>query len=188
MIAQAMPNELISMAQTGEDALDQAVHDHARLVYRIAYSVLRNHHDAEDAAQETFVKVYRHRQKLAGILDTRAWLARIAWRVAVDRRRNVQAIAADEIGEAVEQIRSQTASAEEIVLSTQIGGLLENLIAALPGKLRDPLRLATVEEMSPGDIANVLGVSEAAVRSRLFRARDILRERLTALLEAKHGA
>ncbi len=67
-------------------------------------------------------------------------------------------------------------------------GFLEKLMAGLPGKLRDPLTLSTVEEMSPADIAEVLGINEAAVRSRLFRARRILREKLTVLLEGKHGA
>ncbi len=62
-------------------------------------------------------------------------------------------------------------------------GFVQRLIASLPAKLRDPLTLSTVEEMSPADIAQVLGASEAAVRSRLFRARQILREKLTTLLE-----
>src|SRR5258708_14447008 len=50
-----------------EDALEAAVREHARLVYRIAYSVLRNHHDAEDATQETFVRVLRYARKLDGV-------------------------------------------------------------------------------------------------------------------------
>jgi DNA-directed RNA polymerase specialized sigma24 family protein len=53
--------------------------------------------------------------------------------------------------------------------------------------LRDPLTLSMVEEMCPADVAEVLGIKETAVRSRLFRARQILREKLTALLDGKHG-
>ncbi len=87
----------------------------------------------------------------------------------------------------VAEIRSSAASADEILLSAEMSRFLGSLIAALPGKLRDPLTLSTVEEMSPADIAEVLGIGEAAVRSRLFRARQILRERLTVLLEGKHG-
>jgi len=67
-------------------------------------------------------------------------------------------------------------------------GVLDSLIAALPSKLRDPLTLSTLEEMSPAQIAEVLGINEAAVRSRLFRARQILRSKLAVLLEGKHGA
>src|SRR5215468_2316955 len=52
------------MTATNEDALEAAVREHTRLVYRIAYSVSRNHHDAEDATQETFMRVLRYRRKL----------------------------------------------------------------------------------------------------------------------------
>jgi RNA polymerase sigma-70 factor (ECF subfamily) len=55
---------------------------------------------------------------------------------------------------------------------------LEKLIAALPVKLREPLILSTIEEMSPREVAGTLGINEAAVRSRVFRARQILKEKL----------
>jgi DNA-directed RNA polymerase specialized sigma24 family protein len=73
------------------------------------------------------------------------------------------------------------------VLGTQLSLLLEPMIAALPAKLRDPLVLSTIEELSPRDIARVLGIGEAAVRSRLFWARQILREKLALRLEGRHG-
>jgi RNA polymerase sigma factor (sigma-70 family) len=56
--------------------------------------------------------------------------------------------------------------------------VLEKLIAALPAKLREPLILSTVEEMSPREVAETLEINEAAVRSRVFRARQILKEKL----------
>ena len=65
---------------------------------------------------------------------------------------------------------------------------VEKLIAALPPKLRDPLTLSTLEEMTPADVAAVLGINQAAVRSRLFRARQILREKLATLMGGEHGA
>jgi Sigma-70 region 2 len=64
---QVIVNAAIPVPQTQEDALEIAVREHARLVYRIAYSVLRNHHDAEGATQETFMRVLRYQRKLAGI-------------------------------------------------------------------------------------------------------------------------
>jgi RNA polymerase sigma-70 factor (ECF subfamily) len=63
---------------------------------------------------------------------------------------------------------------------SQIGGQLERLIAALPEKLRQPLILSAVEEMSTREVAAALGINEASVRSRVFRAREILREKLAA--------
>jgi RNA polymerase sigma-70 factor (ECF subfamily) len=68
-----------------------------------------------------------------------------------------------------------------------MSGHVEKLIAALPAKLRDPLTLSVLEEMSPGEVAEVLGINEAAARSRLFRARQILRERLAKVLEGRYG-
>jgi RNA polymerase sigma-70 factor (ECF subfamily) len=185
---QVMVSEAAAAARADENQLELAVREHARLVYRVAHSVLRNHHDAEDATQETFIRVLRYRSKLADVRDQRTWLARIAWRVAVDRRKRVTEVRLDDSGGVVDQMLSHTAAADEIVLSTEMKGFLEMLIAGLPGKLRDPLTLSTLEEMSPANVAEVLGINEAAVRSRLFRARQILREKLRALLEGKHGA
>jgi RNA polymerase sigma-70 factor, ECF subfamily len=180
---QVIVNPAIPAPQAQEDALEIAVREHARLVYRIAYSVLRNHHDAEDATQETFLRVLRYQRKLAGIREPRTWLARIAWRTAVERRKTVCDVMLDERAE----IASGAVSAEELLVGTETGALLEGLIAALPSKLRDPLTLSTLEEMSPADIAVVLEIGEAAVRSRIFRARRMLKEKLAARLEGKHG-
>jgi len=183
---QAFVSEAVMMAP--EDVLESAVREHARLVYRIAYSVVRNHHDAEDATQETFVRVLRYKKKLEGVRDPKTWLARIAWRVAVERSRKRPeiSISETEAANAVIELRSQLASAEENAVGKEIGELLASLISALPGPLRDALRLSTIEELSPREVAEVLGTSEASVRSRLFRARQILKEKLSAL-EGSYG-
>jgi RNA polymerase sigma-70 factor (ECF subfamily) len=187
MNGQVLVDQAMARTRSDEDELELAVREHARLVYRVAYSVLRNHPDAEDATQEAFVRVVRYGRKLAGVRDPRTWLARIAWRVAIERRRRVAEVSLDDTHQVVRQIRSFAAGADELVLGEERCRFLEKLIAGLPGKLRDPLTLSTLEEMSPADIAEVLSISEAAVRSRLFRARRILREKLTVLLEGKHG-
>jgi RNA polymerase sigma-70 factor, ECF subfamily len=176
-------NPAISVAQAHEDTLELAVREHARLVYRIAYSVLRNHHDAEDASQETFLRVLRYQRKLAGIREPRTWLARIAWRTAVERRRKVSDVMLDESAD----VASGAISAEQVLLESETSALLESLIAALPAKLRDPLILSTIEEMSPADVAAVLDIGEAAVRSRIFRARQALKQKLAARLAGNHG-
>jgi len=178
----------MAMAQAGEDVLEAMVREHARLVFRVAYSVLRNHHDAEDATQETFVRVLRYGRKLGEMRDPKTWLARIAWRVAVDRRKKPPEVSLDDSENAILELSSATASADQFVLGSEMSRLLEALIAALPEQLRDPLTLSTVEEMSPDDIAEVLRIKPAAVRSRMFRGREILREKLSALLEGKYGA
>jgi len=184
----ALARESTLMAWSKEDVLDAAVRNHARMVYRIAYSILRNHHDAEDATQETFVRVMRYRRKLEGVRDPKSWLARIAWRVAVERgkKRPEISLTDSETTEATVQLRSQLTSAEETLLGREMGMLLESLISALPESLRNALRLSTVEELAPIEIAEILEMSESSVRSRLFRARQILREKLMAV-EGKYG-
>jgi len=175
--------EAAALRHTQEGQLELAVREHARLVYRVAFSVLRNHHDAEDATQETFIRVLRYGRKMTGIRDQRTWLARIAWRVAVERRKKTPELQLEDGSETMTQLRSQAVGADEAMLGAEKIVSLQRLIATLPAKLRDPLTLSTVKEMSPKDISQVLGTSEAAVRSRLFRARQILREKLTTLQE-----
>lgn len=167
--------------ETWESALEALVREHSRLVYRIAFSVLRRHHDAEDATQETFMRVLRYRSKLADVREVKTWLARIAWRVAVDRSRlrgRVEEVALENPERPIPEIAAGDHSAEEAVQGTEIGATLEKLIGALPSKLREPLILSTVEEMSPREVAETLEINEAAVRSRVFRARQILKEKL----------
>jgi RNA polymerase sigma-70 factor, ECF subfamily len=184
----ALNQNALLMTATNEDALESAVREHARLVYRIAYSVSRNHHDAEDATQETFMRVLRYRRKLEGVDDPKTWIARIAWRVAVEqaKKRPSVSLSEKEIAYVASQLRSQGKSADEIAASNQMASVLQSLIEALPESLRDAMRLSTIEQLASGEIAEVLGTSEASVRSRLFRARQILKEKLLAM-EGSHG-
>ncbi|MGA3089734.1 MAG: sigma-70 family RNA polymerase sigma factor [Terriglobales bacterium] len=180
MIARsALPGGAIALAQQDEDLLEAAVREHSRLVYRIAYSVLRNPADAEDTTQEVFLRALRCENKMATIHDQKAWLARIAWRAAVERRqRMAQSAAGTE--PAGQSLVSPGQGAERVLLEQERNAVLEQLISALPQALREALVLSTLEEIAPREVAAILGISEAAVRSRSFRARRILRERLLA--------
>jgi RNA polymerase sigma-70 factor (ECF subfamily) len=76
------------------------------------------------------------------------------------------------------ELPSTGAEVERVLLEQERSALLDRLIAALPEQLRDPLVLSTLEEISPREVAAVLGISEAAVRSRAYRARQILKDKL----------
>jgi RNA polymerase sigma-70 factor, ECF subfamily len=167
--------------------LEAIVRQHARLVYRVAYLLLRNHHDAEDATQETFVRVWRHRKRLPEVLDRKAWLARIAWRVALDRRKNPAEIPLADAAEAVFKLYAAGESAERIASDKQMAVLLDQLIATLPAKLRDPILLSLDQELTQAEIGRVLSIPESSVRTRLFRARQILRQKLSSILEGKNA-
>jgi len=143
--------------------------------------VLRRHHEAEDATQETFLRVVRYSARLATVEDPKTWLARIAWRVAVElgrRSARKQETPLDDPEKPVQEIVSPDASADQTIQGTQVGAVLDKLIAALPEKLRAPLILSAIEEMTPREVAAMLDINEAAVRSRVFRARQILKEKL----------
>jgi RNA polymerase sigma-70 factor, ECF subfamily len=177
-----------SQVESNRDTLEALVREHSRLVYRIAYAVLRRHHDAEDATQETFMRVLRYSSKLAAVEDTKTWLARIAWRVAVDRSRQrgrMREIPLEDPEKPIAEVASSDAPADQNVHGAQVSATLERMIAALPEKLRDPLILSTIEEMSPREVAATLGINEGAVRSRVFRARQILREKLAVRIGKK---
>jgi RNA polymerase sigma-70 factor (ECF subfamily) len=169
-----------------DEALEDLVRQHSRLVYRIAYAALRSHHDAEDATQETFLRVLRYSRKLAAVENHKTWLARIAWRVAVDRsqqRGRRQEIPIEDPEKPVAEVPSADAPADQTMHGSQVGALLERLIAALPQKLREPLILSAIEEMAASEVAATLGINEAAVRSRVFRARQILKGKLSERVE-----
>lgn len=188
--AEAILSHAFPTADAAQQEVEAVVREHARLVYRIAYSVLRNHHDAEDAVQETFLRVLRHRHKLAGVTERKAWLGRIAWRIALDRIRKRGTAPAEELTDtaaAVAALRSAGASAEQIASDRQMISLLQRLIAALPADLRAVLTLSTIEELTSTEISALLEIPEASVRQRVFRARQILREKLAALLEGNHA-
>lgn len=186
VLRQAIWTGAFPFADEADETLAAIVREHAAFVFRIAFSVLRNHHDAEDAAQETFLRVYRHRRRLAEIRDLRAWLARIAWRVALDRRPRPREISLEDAAAAVRQLRAAGRAPEELAADRQMTALLEQLIATLPRDLREALTLSTLDELTSAEAAALLGIPEASVRTRAFRARQLLREKFQHLLRGQH--
>jgi RNA polymerase sigma-70 factor (ECF subfamily) len=150
------------------------VRNHSRFLFQVAYAVLRNPHDAEDAVQQLFLKLYRSR-RWGDWENERAFLARAVWRLAVGRSptRSEKSLEGAEIPAVGED-------PEQAAISADRNALVARLIGALPEELRQPLALSTVEEMTSQQIAAVMGIPEATVRGRLMRARQILKEKLAA--------
>lgn len=184
--AQVTWSRAIPMVEEPADDLEVLVREHSALVFRIAYSVLRNPQDAEDAVQETFLRALRYGKRLRQVADARRWLARVAWRVALDRRRRRPETSLEDAAEAVRALRDAGAASDQIAADRQMMALLAGLIAALPSELRQAITLSAVEEMPAAEAAALLEIPEATVRTRVFRARQILKEKLAALLEASH--
>lgn len=157
---------------------------HARRLYHIAYGVLRHHADAEDAVQEALQRAWRYRARGSRIENPAAWLARIVWRTALTRRRRTPTVPLDEI----EPLPASGASVEELTTRREMQQLIETMLQRLPRKLREPLLLSTVEELSNTEIAYVLGISEAAVRGRCLRARRLLQQKCQAAMQPLEGS
>lgn len=175
-------------AAEGDSAVERAAREHSRLVYKVAWAILRNHHDAEDVTQECFLRVLRLRRELEGVRDPKTWLARIAYRVALDRRPRAAQVSLDEEVAApdVAALRAAGAGADELAASSQVQALLGRAISALPPDLRHAVQLSTLEELNSAEISTLLGVPEGTVRTRLMRARGLLREALSPALGARH--
>jgi RNA polymerase sigma-70 factor (ECF subfamily) len=163
-----------------EDAAVSALVDqYAGALYRVAFSVLRNSSDAEDAVQEAFLRVLRHRDTLAEVRDHRVWLIRIVWNIVLDRKRRAKTRPeTDDVSELARVLPSPGLSAEELAAAAQHHAHVLACVDRLPTKEREVLLLSAFEELSSVEIAAVLDITESSVRSRLFRARNLMAELL----------
>src|SRR5436853_6222913 len=148
------------------------------LAYRVARGVLRNTADAEDVAQETLLRAYRRFDRLRDRTRFRAWLVRIAFRLALDRLRSGKRRERRDALWSQPERPPPAASAEDLAASNEFQAYLENALAELPEKLRLVLLLAAMEGCTIDEIAGMLGISTGTVKSRIFYARKQLAEKL----------
>ena len=169
--------ELSSM-ESARSEVDLAVlvETYSALLFRVAHSILRSRAEAEDVVQDAFVRVLEHRRSLSAIRDMRVWLIRIAWNLAIDRRRRVRPEQFDE--SFAESLVGSSVPADEAMDEARRMRSVLREMERLPRAERDVLLLSAIEELGTAEMAEVLGRSESAVRALLFRARTRLRERL----------
>jgi RNA polymerase sigma-70 factor, ECF subfamily len=161
--------------QAEEAALAALVDQYAGALYRVAFSVLRNASDAEDAVQEAFLRVLRHRDQLNDVRDHRVWLIRIVWNIVLDRKRRAKTRPeTDDVAELARVLPSRGLSAEQLASAAQHHAQVLACVEQLPEKEREVLMLSAFDELSSVEIATVLGITESSVRSRLFRARNLM--------------
>jgi RNA polymerase sigma-70 factor (ECF subfamily) len=183
-------SDLLTRARGGDrSAFGALVRLYQRRVYAAALHVTGNHADAEDVAQETFVRAYRGLASFDGRADFFTWLYRIAINTALNRLRSgrrsralADAGAAEvaQLGGKPEDLGTpRYAPDEQAALTQEVRTVLE-AVAALSPTLRVTLLLATVEGLSHKQIAAVLDVPEGTVAWRVNEARRLLRERLGA--------
>lgn len=180
-----------SDAAAPEQRIEALAAQHMRMVFRICWSILRNHHDAEDAVQECFLRVLKFQDRIHEVRNPKTWLARIAWTTALDKRSRKPL---DERSSAKENLLEQdlmeslpdpALPLEQLVAGRELQAILERLIETLPNELREPIELSAVQELNSTEIAEIMKIPAESVRTRLFRARRLLKTKLAVLLEVQ---
>ena len=176
------------LASGHDAALNDLMERHAGPVYQFLFRMLGNEEDANDCAQETFARVYRHRDRYDGGKFT-TWIYTIASNLAKNeyRRRgrhpNVSLEAETEAGGTLADTLAATgAGPVEQVEKGERGAAVRRAVDGLPEDLREAVVLCEWEEMSVADAATVLNTTKKAVESRLYRARQKLRDPLSKWL------
>lgn len=172
-------------------AFEQLVRRHERRVFRVTLAILGNTEDAEEAMQDTFLKAFRHLDQFRREARFTTWLTRIAVNAAIEKRKarkNFVPLGESEYAE--EQFPPKhyepwKSNPEQVFGKQEIHRLVEEAIQALPEIYRTAFVLRDVEGLRAEEAAEALGLTVPAVKSRLLRARLMMRERLAAALEVR---
>lgn len=181
---QVSDEELVSRVLAGESAeFETLMRRNNRRVYRVARAVLHDDAEAEEVAQEAYVRAYQHLDQFQGRASFATWLISIAFHEALarvrKRARQQEIDAMDESSrDSLPELSVRNGSPEQNASTSEIAGLLEVSIDSLPDKYRQVFMLRDVEEMSTADTAACLGISEENVKVRLHRARALMRKQL----------
>jgi RNA polymerase sigma-70 factor (ECF subfamily) len=169
--------EIVSRIVSGDGALFEILmRRHNQRIYRTVRAVLRGDEDAEDVMQEAYLSAYQHLHQFERRAQFSTWLTRIAVNAALARR-GKRGWSMDDDSH-LELVESGTPDPEQTTLTAELREVMEREVSALPDTFRAAFVLREVEGLSTADTAEVLGISEDLVKTRLHRARTTLRERL----------
>ncbi|WP_223291167.1 RNA polymerase sigma factor SigE [Streptomyces avicenniae] len=157
---------------------EEIVSTHSTRVYRLAYRLTGNQHDAEDLTQEVFVRVFRSLSTYTpGTFE--GWLHRITTNLFLDSVRRKQRIRFDALGEdAAERLASREPTPQQHFNDTHFDADIQQALDTLPPDFRAAVVLCDIEGLSYEEIATTLGVKLGTVRSRIHRGRSHLRKAL----------
>ena len=185
------------IAAGDQNAFELLMRRHNQMLYRTARSILKDDAEAEDAVQEAYLLAYRAMGDFRGDAKLSTWLVRIAANEAIarfrKRRRSAEVIQLDGDTDATEHNpedgmnESKPEQPEQSARRAETRRLLEARIDGLPDAFRTVFVLRAVEEFSVEETAAALGIPEATVRTRFFRAKSILREALSKEIDLAHG-
>jgi RNA polymerase sigma-70 factor (ECF subfamily) len=183
--------EMTRLAAGEETALDRLMDRHARRLYHYLLRLLQNESEAEELAQETFVRVFRNARSFKPDRSFAVWLYTIATNLVRDRVRrqtrrpqvSFEAQVSADGATLRDVLPGQGPSPADHAASRERVQAVRDAIANLPEELRLPLILSEFDDLSHAEIAAITGGTPKAVEMRLYRARQSLRQSLTHLLE-----
>ena len=192
MSEREVDQQLVERAQRGDKrAFELLVEKYQRKLARLLSRLIRDPGEVEDVAQEAFVKAYRALPSFRGDSAFYTWLYRIGintaknYLVAAGRRppTSTEVEAEDAEGYAEGELLRDINTPESMLLSKEIAGTVNAAIESLPEELRSAIQLRELEGMSYEEIAELMNCPIGTVRSRIFRAREAIAERLKPLLD-----
>jgi RNA polymerase sigma-70 factor (ECF subfamily) len=188
--------QLVHLSQAGDlKAFGLLVEKYQNRLYRMILRVIKNPSTVEDLVQESLIKAYRSITSFRGDSAFYTWLYKIGLNTArnylYDAKRNVhidESIAledAENFSTAIDIHQAETPETE--LINKQIAKTVNDAIAALPTELQTAITLREIEGLSYEQISNIMDCQVGTTRSRIFRARNIISEKLKPLLNTKQG-
>jgi RNA polymerase sigma-70 factor, ECF subfamily len=171
-----LPGALTGVADELDREFERLLVESSTLAFRVAYGVLRQREDAEDVAQEAFIKAHRNFRRLRDRTRFRAWLVRLTWRLALDRQRTNRRRAHRDTEHS--RLEPAVTTGGDPAIAKERVDHVWRAIDALPDKLRLPLVLFGIDGHDIGEVSRLLGLPEGTVKSRLFYARERMKENL----------
>ena len=175
--------EVVSRVLAGEHALFEVLmRRYNQRIYRVTRAIVRDEAEAEDVTQDAYVRAFEHLDQFAGRARFSTWLTRIAVHEASTRlrRRGRQT----DIEESMPTLVSATAGPEQRAGDRELGQAIEDAVDALPEVYRSVFVLRDVEGLSTAETAACLDINAETVKTRLHRARALLRNHITARIGA----
>lgn len=180
-------SRLIQLSQDGDqEAFAQLLERYANQIYRLCYRMLGNQHEAEDAVQETFLRVHMNLDRYDGNYKFSTWIFRICTNLCIDRLRKRKKTAYsldsqmnDEEGtDGYAFLESKELTPEAQLILSESQRTVRRLIDDLPEKYKSIIVLRYLQDLSVKEISEVTGMPESTVKTRMHRGRELLRRKL----------
>ena len=164
-------------------AFDRLVKQYEKLVFHVIYRLVNDKEDAEDICQEVFIKVYKSLKSFAFQSRLSTWIARIAYLTAINHlKKNKRATLTTTLDD-LDNYHFTEKNPENVLVEKDVVRYVNDLISLMPEHYRSVLTLYHLNEFSYQEIENITGMPEGTVKSHLFRARKLLKEKLELYLK-----